>query len=449
MKHKITFSNLASDAWAALGSRFRPPLALVLSAAPSADLDVLTSQRCPAALPFAGRYRLIDFALSNCVNSGIESVGVVAQCQLRSLRAHLAGGRPWGLDRHEGGFALLLPHATQAGRDRYGGTAEAINQNWEFVSQHQADQVLILVGGEVQTMDLRNLVVQHHRVQADLTIAVVGIEGKAAGRYHTLDVDREGWARASILPGASRPGPLAMMGALLFSTEALSRRLREDAQQSNSTHDLFRDVIPAMIQAGDRVMTLRHTGYWNSVQSVHDYWQAHMDLVRENPALNLQDSSWPIYTQSETQPPMRIAGGGIVSHSLVSEGCVIEGSVEGSILSPGVHVAAGAVVRKAVVMHNTIIEERALVENAILDADVSVGAQARVGELGRHAPTLGGSLADPPILVGQGTRIPAGATIQSDPPSDDRRPPERRDAPAPFLEPRPELLLGTADARSR
>lgn len=276
-------------------------------------------------------------------------------------------------------------------------------------------------------MDLRDLVVQHHKVKADLTIAAVAIAEKAAGRYHTLVVDREGWARALILPGASRPGPLAMMGALLFSTEALSWRLHEDAQQSNSTHDLFRDVIPAMINAGDRVMICQHAGYWNSVQNVHDYWQASMDLVRGNPDLNLQDSAWPIYTQSETQSPTRIAGGAMVSRSLISEGCVIEGSVEGSVLSPGVQVAAGAVVRNAIVMHGTTIGKRALVENAILDANVIVGPQARVGELHRHAPTLGRSPPDPLTVVGWGTCIPTHATIQPGPPSNDWGPADRRD----------------------
>jgi glucose-1-phosphate adenylyltransferase len=442
------FPNPRTHACVARDSCCCQALALVFSHTPSAGLGKLTSQRCTSALPFAGRYRLIDLALSNCVNSGIGNVGVIAQYQPRSLRAYLADGRPWGLDRHEGGLELLPPHGTQAGRGWYKGTADAIDRNWEFISRSQADQVLILTGSEVHAMDLSNLVAQHHKEKADLIIAAVAIARESAGRYYTLVVDREGWARAWILPGASRPGPLAVMGALLFSREALRRRLREDAQQPDSTHDLFHDVIPAMFKAGDRVMAFQHAGYWNGMRDVHDYWQASMDLVHEDPGLSLLDGAWPIYTQCEVQPPARIARGAVVSRSLISEGCVIEGTVEGSVLSPGVQVAVGAVLRNAVVMHGSALEERALVENAILDANVIVGPQARVGKLCRHAPTLKASTPDQLTVVGQGTRISTCATIRPSPAGGDWRPAARRDAPARILGPYPVPVAEAVDVRS-
>ena len=204
-----------------------------------------------------------------------------------------------------------------------------------------------------------------------------------------------------------------MMGVLLFSADVLSRWLDEDVQQPHSTHDLIHDVLPRMVRSGARVMAVRHTGYWNALQTVPDYWRAHMRLVSEAPRFNLQDAAWPIRTRPEVRPPMQVLAHARVSHSVLSEGCVIEGTVEHSVLSPGVHVGPGAVVRYAVVMHDTVVEECAVVENAILDADVVVGAHGRVGQRRRQAPTLNEGEPNPLTIVTQGVHIPAEDTFRA------------------------------------
>jgi glucose-1-phosphate adenylyltransferase len=364
-------------------------------------------------LPFAGKYRLIDLVLSNCINSGIETVGVISQYRSRSLTAHLAHGRPWGLDR-QGGLTPLLPYQTCTGSSRsegidwYTGTADAIYQNRDFVLRNGTDETLILFGCEVHNVDLEALMVQHRATDADLTIAVTSVDRRQPGQYNTLAVNLEEGARGLVRSGLDAPDLWAVIGVLLFSTDALSWRLNEDAQRFDSAHDLVGDVIPAMIKAGDRVMTLQHTGYWSKLESAHDYWQASMNLLNENHTLASQNRTWPIHTQPQIRLPTRISTGARVAQSLICEGCVIEGTVEHSVLSPGVHVAPGAVVRRAVVMHDVSIMERAWVENAILDMDVVVGPRTRVGSAQRRAPTLSVLSPEALTVLERGVPTPAG-----------------------------------------
>ena len=395
-------------------AHWRQPLALILADDPCTTLDKLTSRRCKPALPFAGKYRTVDFALSNCVNSGIETVGVITQYRPRSLHAHLAFGRPWGLDRRGSGLTLLHPYQAHTGIGWYAGTADALLLNQDFILHYQRSEVLVLLGCQVYTMDFGPLIARHRETKADLTLAAVPVRATAAEQCHTLAVDDEGWVCDWVPPGHDAPGGLAAMGVLLFSTDALSWRLSEDAQQPASTHDLIRDLILRMIEAGDRVMAFRHAGFWSDLQTVCDYWNANLDLLREDTGLSLQGTSWPIRTQSQVRPPTHIASGASVSRSLISEGCVVEGTVERSILSPGVHVAPGAVVRSSVVMHDTVIEEGALVENAILDSDVVVGPGARVGKVDHYSRTRSAFQPERLVIVEQGVHVPARAVVEPD-----------------------------------
>jgi len=406
--------NLRTDTWATVDSQHSVPTALVLSEDLVSTMGKLTSRRCKSALPFAGKYRLIDFALSNCVNSGIESVGVVTQYQPRSLYTHLAYGRPWGLDRSEGGLALLHPYQVRAGMDWYSGTVDAIRQNLDFVSQSRAGEVFALSGSEVYSMDLNVMVAQHRKTGADLTIASVAVDGRTTGQHRMLIVDEDGRVQAVIASEAPGPSRAAMMGIMLFNAAVLRKRVIEDAERRDSTHDLVRDLVPWMLSCGDRVMAFQYAGTWSAVHTVFDYWQAHMDLLAEHPTLNLQDAAWPIRTQLETRPPTRLASGARVSHSLLSEGCTVDGIVEYSVLSPGVYVAPGAVVRRSVVMHDATIDERAYVESAILDTEVIVGPQARVGKAYRRAPTSQLSMPEQLTVVEQGTHIPAQEVVLPD-----------------------------------
>jgi glucose-1-phosphate adenylyltransferase len=262
-------------------------------------------------------------------------------------------------------------------------------------------------------MDLNVLAAQHRRTKADLTVAVVSLDKGLACRHHTLVVDDEGWVQKVLPPAADDPGALAVMGVLLFSTDVLSWRLSEDAQRLSSSHHLVRDVLPWMIEAGDRVMAFHYTGHWDAVQTVHDYWQAHMRLAHRDPGLNLQDTAWPIRTRPEVRPPTRVEERARVLHSLLSEGCIIDGTVEYSVLSPGVYVGPGAVVRNSIVMQDTIIEECAQVENAILDRSVLVGAYAQVGEVRRRSPRLEESMPEPLTVVTRDVHMPAHGVIKA------------------------------------
>jgi glucose-1-phosphate adenylyltransferase len=410
---------ILTDSSLGVRAQARPPVALVICDDPCADLGRLTTDRCKAALPFAGKYRLIDFALSNCVNSDIETVGVITQYKPRSLHSHVAYGRPWDLDRTKGGLTLLHPYQARTEMDWYTGSANAVYQNQNFFLRHKTGEVLILVGSQVCTMDFAPMISRHREAQADLTVAVVHTDKTPSVRHYTLEISGKGFVEKVLPPGTDQPTAAALMGVLLFSTEALNWRLGEDALREDSTHDLFRDVIPSMIQAGDRVIAFQHVGYWSSLQTARDYWQAGMDLLGESPPLNLQDASWPIRTQSEVHPPTRVSSGARIAHSLISEGCIVDGTVEYSILSPGVSIAPGAVVRHAIVMHNTSIEERAWVENAILDMDTIVGPQSHVGKSYRQAPTVREKTPVQLTIVQKGTRIPAQQTVEPPPETSD------------------------------
>jgi glucose-1-phosphate adenylyltransferase len=406
-----------TNAWGTWANGSRSPLALILADDPHADLSGLTVRRTKAALPFGGKYRLIDLLLSNCINSGIEAVGVIGQYQSRSLTTHLAYGRPWGLDR-KGALTLLLPYQRHSARDHNGGidwymgTADAIHRNQDFVLHSRADVTLVLSAGEVHNVDLVRLIRQHQETGADLTVAVVPAVTSALSQHCTLTIDGQRTVRAFGYVGSGEPGQWEVIGVLLFSAEAMCERLREDARRYNSAHDLVGDVLPRMIQAGDRVMAFQHSGYWNRLKSAEEYWQASMDLVDEPPKLGLEDKAWPIYTRPDVRPPARILPGASVSQSLICEGCAIEGMVEHSILSPGVYVAPGAVIRNAVVMHDAHIGECARVENAVLDMEVIVSPRARVGAAHRRAPTLAPSQPNSLAVLERGARVPTEGVIE-------------------------------------
>jgi glucose-1-phosphate adenylyltransferase len=388
------------------------PLALILSDHEPSRLGKLALQRSKAALPFAGEYRLIDFALSNCVHSGIETIGVVTQYQPRSLHTHLAYGRPWDLDKRHGGLTLLHPYQGHTGMRWYGGTADAIYQNQDFIHRQQTEHVLILAGDQIYKLDFNALIAQHCKNKADLTLAAVAVNEQEARRHNTLVVDQEGWVQDLVPPQNPSPGSLAMMGVMLFSADVLNWRLGEDQSNTSSTHNLERDVIPHMIRARDRIQAYQYTGYWNPIRTAQDYWHAGMDLLSETPSLNLQDAGWPILTQVHTRPPTRVAVGARVSHTLLSGGCIIEGTVEYAILSPGVYVGPGAIVRNSIVMHNTTIEECAQVQNAILDMETTIGQQAQIGMAHRHAPTLSVQTLEPLTIIEKGAHIRTGVTVR-------------------------------------
>lgn len=385
-------------------------LAMILAGGTGSRLSVLTQKRAKPAVPFAGKYRIIDFTLSNCANSGIFCVGVCTQYRPRSLHDHIRSGRPWDLDRNKAGVTLLPPYTGREESDWYQGTADAIYQNLDFINHYAPSVVLILAGDHVYKMNYDVLVTFHLENRADLTIAAVQVPLEEAHRFGILETDDNYRVIRFEEKPAHPQGNLASMGIYVFNTRVLNEVLIADHANVHSTHDFGNDIVPIMVSQF-QTYAFPFRGYWVDVGTVQAYWRAHMDLLVDEPRLNLLDRSWVIHTLSEERPPANIRNGAAICRSLVSDGCVIEGTVEHSVLSPGVVVQAGAVVRYSVVMTDTVIEAGAVVDHAILDKRVWVGAGTRVGW--GDIPLAGGPSdeANALTVVGKNTRIPKGITI--------------------------------------
>jgi glucose-1-phosphate adenylyltransferase len=349
-------------------------LAVVLAGGEGERLSLLSAIRAKPAVPFGGKYRIIDFTLSNCVNSEIDNVVVLTQYNPRSLNDHIGVGRPWDLDRNVRGVRLLQPYIAR-GRptEWYRGTADAVLQNIETIRQEPGDIVLVLAGDHIYKMDYGPFIHAHRRRRADVTIAVKRVPIGEAHRFGILALGDDDqvveWQEKPRQPKSD----LASLGIYVFSKKALLAWL------DDSRADFGRDVVPAMLAGGARVFGYRFNDYWQDVGTIESYWQAQMDLLDEHPGLDLYDQEWVIHTRSEERAPARVGPTASVHRSLISHGCQISGTVERSILSPGVRVDPGAVVRDSIVMFDSIIRAGAVVDRAILDKEVSIGPNAVIG----------------------------------------------------------------------
>jgi glucose-1-phosphate adenylyltransferase len=353
-------------------------LAMILAGGAGNRLSVLTQKRTKPAVPFAGKYRIIDFTLSNCSNSGIFTVGICTQYRPRSLNDHIQSGWPWDLDRVYGGVTLLQPYVGPRDFDWYQGTADAIYQNLDFILRQRPDVVLILAGDHVYKMNYDMMAAFHLDHGADLTIATLRVTPEEAPRFGILETNAE-YQVLGFDEKPSRPkGMLASMGVYAFNTPVLRDVLTADHTCAGSDHDFGSDIIPKMIDSY-RVYAFPYRGYWVDVGTIEAYWQAHMDLLVDDPRLDLLDREWIIHTRSEERPPASIRDHATVGRSLITNGCLIEGTVEHSVLSPGVIVSRGAIVRHSIVMTDAVIEENAVVDHAILDKRVRVGAGTQIG----------------------------------------------------------------------
>jgi len=384
-------------------------MALILAGGEGERLSILSSVRAKPAVPFGGKYRIIDFTLSNCVNSDIDDVLVLTQYNPRSLNDHIGLGRPWDLDRNTGGVKLLQPYVSR-GRvaEWYRGTADAVLRNFNVVEQSPADTVLVLAGDHIYKMDYQPFVQAHRRRRADVTIAVRRVPLADASRMGILAMDDQDrvteWQEKPKQPKSD----LASMGVYVFSKRALRRWLSEDRI------DFGGNVVPAMLEGGARVYGYRFTGYWQDVGTIQSYWEANMALLEDRPELDLYDKEWLIHTRSEERAPAKVGSTAQIHRSLISHGCVIEGTVVNSVLSPGVRVDVGAVIRDSIVMFDTTIRAGAVIDRAILDKEVVVGQGAIVGEgpydgpPNRQEPTR---LNTGISVVGKQSVIPRGARI--------------------------------------
>jgi glucose-1-phosphate adenylyltransferase len=383
-------------------------MAVVLAGGEGERLSILSSVRAKPAVPFGGKYRIIDFTLSNCVNSDIDDVLVLTQYAPRSLADHIGLGRPWDLDRNEGGVKLLQPYLAR-GRvaEWYRGTADAVLQNLNVLEHSRADTIVILAGDHIYKMDYQPFVQAHRRRRADVTIAVRRVPLAEASRMGILALDENDrvveWQEKPKQPKSD----LASMGVYVFSKRSLRRWLDE------SLPDFGANVIPAMLEGGARVFGYRFDGFWQDVGTIQSYWEANLALLADHPELDLYDKEWLIHTRSEERAPAKVGPTAQVHRSMISHGCVISGTVVNSVLSPGVKVEVGAVVRDSIVMFDSVIRSGAVVDKAILDKEVVVGQGAIVGDGDDDRPNRQepGRLNTGITVVGKRSIIPRGTRI--------------------------------------
>jgi glucose-1-phosphate adenylyltransferase len=385
-----------------------PVLTLILAGGEGERLSILSQVRAKPGVPFGGKYRIIDFALSNAVNSGLTDVGILTQYAPRSLIDHIGVGRPWDLDRSRGGVSLLQPFLGRGrAREWYRGTADAVLQNLDFIADRDPELVLVLAGDHVYKMDYRPFLDLHREKRAEATCAVRTVPIEEAHRFGILDVNVEGRVTAFIEKPAKPPSNLVSMGVYVFSWPLLRELLSTDRV------DFGRHVLPWMVDQGRRVYAHEFAGYWQDVGTVESYWRTSLDLLSDDPGIELNDLGWLVYTKSEDRPPARIGPQAHVERSMISHGCVIDGTVEHSVLSPGVRVERGAVVRDSIVMFDAVVGSGAVLDRAIVDKEAHIGARARVGvgddlRPNREEPER---LFAGITLVGKRAAVPAGVQI--------------------------------------
>ena len=385
-------------------------LAMIMAGGASEALSVLTVVRSEPSIPFGGKYRIIDFTLSNCVNSAIFNVALLTQHMPRSLNDHVGVGKPWDLDRSQGGVRLLQPFL---GRDISGwqqGTADAVRRNLDFVDEQRVDTVLILAGDHIYKMDYQPMLRFHRQQKADVTLAVRRVSPFETYRFGIVTTNGDGLVtHFEEKPRRSR-STLASMGIYIFNYNTLVERLTEETDRPRI--DFGRHVLPDIISQ-DRVLAYPFEGYWADVGTLQAYWEANQALLGESPALDLYDPEWIIHTRSEERPPAKIGPEARVGGNLLSNGCVVEGTVERSIISPGVYVSAGAVVRDSVVMNDTRIGTGTVVDRAIIDKEVHIPEDVHIGFGDDNTPNrqLPKMLNTGLTVIGKRAQLPAGVRI--------------------------------------
>ena len=378
-------------------------IAMLLAGGQGSRLTVLTAKTAKPAVVFGGKYRIIDFPLSNCVQSGLDTVGVLTQYQPLVLNEYIGTGLPWDLDRNYGGVKILPPYQGQSGADWYKGTANAIYQNLQFIERYDAEHVLILSGDHIYRMDYAKMLAYHKEQNADCTIAVIDVPLKEASRFGILTTDETGRIIRFTEKPKNPDSTNASMGIYIFKREKLVEYLKADAADPASSNDFGKNVIPAMLGAGERMMAYSFEGYWKDVGTIDSLWEANMDLLGEKPALSLAANGWRVLSRLENATPQYVGPNGVVENASITGGCEIYGTVRNSVLGENVRVMEGAVVEDAVIMGSCVIGKGAEVRYAMIDGDVEIGEGAVVGKSRAEAAGI--------AVIGGGVRIPAGGRV--------------------------------------
>lgn len=357
-------------------------VAMVLAGGQGSRLQVLTQNLAKPAVPFGGKYRIIDFTLSNCVNSHIDTVGILTQYKPLVLNEYIGNGQPWGLDRKNGGVHILPPYVGPQQAEWYKGTANAIYQNMEFISRYHPEYVLVLSGDHIYSMDYREMIEYHRQRGADCTISVIDVPLSEASRFGILHTEKDsrinGFEEKPQLPKSTK----ASMGIYVFSWKVLREYLIQDEENQASKHDFGANIIPQMLKDGKRLFAFPFCGYWKDVGTIESLWQANMDFIDHENLLGQNQKGRKIYSRSRCLPPHYMSDEAEIKNSLVSEGCRISGRVEHSVIFPGVTIEKDAVIENSVVMPGTVIGAGAKISHAILGESVTVEKGALVSDSG-------------------------------------------------------------------
>jgi glucose-1-phosphate adenylyltransferase len=357
----------------------RNVLTIILAGGQGERLSIFSEKRAKPAVPFAGKYRIIDFALSNCVNSGLFDILVLTQYRPLSLHDHIGNGKPWDLDRLHGGVRMVSPYLGRKDSDWYRGTADAVYQNINELEETDAEYVLILGGDHIYKMDYRPMLQLHREKGAEATVGVMRVPIEEAHRFGIVAADDEGRVVEFQEKPKQPKSNLVSMGIYVFNKNYLIEKLTKDAQDSSSKHDFGHSIIPGMLNAGDKLYAYTFDGYWRDVGTVHSYWEANMELLQDPPELDLYERSWVVYTRSEERPSAIIEASANVKDSLISHGCQVHGQVINSVLSPGVIVEEGAIVRDSIIMIDSVIGKDSVIDKTVIDKEVIIGEGSIIG----------------------------------------------------------------------
>ena len=392
-------------------------VAMLLAGGQGSRLYTLTQKLAKPAVPFGGKYRIIDFPLSNCVNSGIDTVGVLTQYQPLVLNEYLGNGRPWDLDRLDGGLYTLPPYQKSSGSDWYTGTANAIYQNINFIERYNPEHVLILSGDHIYKMDYTKMLEHHEKMEADCTIAVIEVPMEEASRFGIMNTKPD----TQIFEFEEKPkkpkSNLASMGVYIFRWDKLRQYLIEDEADPKSSNDFGKNIIPAMLANHEKMYAYAFDGYWKDVGTIDSLWEANMDLLAPSDPLALYDPAWKIYSRNPCQPPHFVADTAHVENSLITEGCRVAGEIDFSVLFAGVMVEEGAVVKDSIIMPGSVVKSGALVQYAIIAENTVIGENAKVGErpeLVEDKEQWGVAVVGNGVTVGKNAVVPPKAMIETD-----------------------------------
>ena len=392
-------------------------LAMLLAGGQGSRLGILTKNVAKPAVPYGGKYRIIDFPLSNCINSGIDTVGVLTQYQPLELNDYIGNGQAWDLDRANGGVHILSPYQQIKGTDWYRGTANAIYQNINFIDRYNPEYVAVLSGDHIYTMDYAEMLDFHKEKGAACTIAMLEVPWEEASRFGLMFVDDDGKITAFEEKPKNPKSNKASMGVYMFTWSKLREYLIADEAKEGSSNDFGKDVIPAMHQAGEVMVAFPFDGYWKDVGTIDSLWEANLDLLNPKVDLDLSDDSWKIYSRNPIAPPHFISDTAKVENSMIGEGCVIDGGVDYSILFSNVTVEEGAKVRYSIVMPGTTIKSGAVVEYAIVAENAVIEEGAHVGESPEEIDNLenwGVTVIGEKVTIGQNAKVKAKEMIDTD-----------------------------------